>query len=385
MHKIPFWLLAATLVACSGSKTTGTDTGSTVDQADADTDADADSDADSDADTDSDTDADSDTDTSTTPTDTSLSAFACYADYYAVAVVKGANYQTDIGVDQYDTANTDELIHLQRDSQSDGTIDQDEKYTYDAAGHVTHQELSEPGEAPYAEDFTYDADGHVLTDTIDTNIDGTVDSIETFTYDADGHQTLDNLDSDGDGTLDFTYATTYDAYGNPLSAEEDTDGDGTVDALFSYTVDASNRITAIEGVDATDGTLIVFEETISYPDDLGSFVEDLDRDGDGTLDDEQIVTFDNNDLIVFFSDDATPGDGKVDLSQTLEWDTVNKLITHIDEFIANTGPAGEADVSADLTYDGQNRRIGEAEHVAEPKVNFEYDYDATWTFAGSCP
>ncbi len=141
------------------------------------------------------------------------------------------------------------------DYDEDGTVDRTSirSFTYDANGNLITEsrdggELSDADGTPDAIDtYTYDKQGNQLTLSKDYNGDGTADYIENFAYDDNGH--LLNITSDfyrSDGTVITNFATTsYDAEGNLDRKSFDFGNDGTIDDIESYTYDDNGNVLSL--------------------------------------------------------------------------------------------------------------------------------------------
>ena len=409
--RVSMWLSIVLLAACDGGKG-GPDEGDTDQEGDADTDADAD--------------ADADTDTDATG-DTGGPAADCFADYTADVGVDGT-IDTE-GVDRYDAANEDQLVHLERDGSEgdppDGVPDTSLDYTYDANGNVasllqrfnlgpplgvidffeewtydpatdlvlTYEAdcvLESPypgcfdGVADYGETSTYDANGNRTRYEIDADLDGAPDSVETTTYDASDRAVLRERDGDGDGVVDYSMTTVWDAAGLVGDYAEDVDGDGVIDNTSRYVLDAAGRVIEIVEDLGDDGVIDV-RGVYAYTDPTllsGTYTEDEGDDGVPEL--VETIVSDASGNVLSFSSDSSP-DGAPDFEYTFTYDAATNLLLTQD-FVNLSGAANAVDHSYEATLDAQGRivatRYVETRHATGAVV---YEEEEDWSFGGSCP
>ena len=87
--------------------------------------------------------------------------------------------------------------------------------------------------------ITYDANGNMLVMSLDSDADGTANSISTYTYSNNALQSMITKDSIGSTTSSSTY--TYDSNGNLSKISFDSDGNGIFDNYYNYIFDANGN------------------------------------------------------------------------------------------------------------------------------------------------
>lgn len=198
-----------------------------------------------------------------------------------------------------------QVLYVEEDSNSDGRVDENSSYTYDASGNLllvesendssqetrtytydpegrlTYQEslLTESGRPEpyyrystsytydeagllvlmdtsvelidvyttyYAYEMTYDGQGNLETQKLvvsDETGAVTLEELSTYAYDSEGRQTLYEYDRDIDGTIDFTETWTYDAQGRLLNHVQTDAGDERGrDESMAYAYDKSGNL-----------------------------------------------------------------------------------------------------------------------------------------------
>jgi len=90
------------------------------------------------------------------------------------------------------------------DLNADGTADETTNQTYDANGKLLRVNYSDDGGSAtdYVINFTHDANGNLLTEN-----NGRFSYIRTFSYDADGNEVTNSIDSNADGTVNGIYTS----------------------------------------------------------------------------------------------------------------------------------------------------------------------------------
>ncbi|MDF5709309.1 MAG: bluetail domain-containing putative surface protein [Nostoc sp. S4] len=114
-------------------------------------------------------------------------------------------------------------------------------YSYNAAGKLISQSIDNNSDGTIDSVITYDYKLTFYTSSFDGNINNYV---TTYTYDASGNQTSVSEDNNGDGIADRVTTYTYDANGNKTS--ESYVEDGIVDEVTAYEYDAKGKLTALK-------------------------------------------------------------------------------------------------------------------------------------------
>ena len=145
------------------------------------------------------------------------------------------------------------------DSDLDGTPDSVNEWDYGEHG-VTRQHVVRADGSGYTFRYDYNAQGLLSQFSADQNLDGEIDRFTYYDYDSQGNRTRQANDSDADGVLDAIYTSTFDAQGNQLSWESDNDGDGVPNTRETFTYDAEGRRVSSDYDRGADGTTDVFTE-----------------------------------------------------------------------------------------------------------------------------
>ena len=232
------------------------------------------------------------------------------------------------------------------DSDVDGTVDSRYTYTHDASGNRTMEvvDSNADGTVDSHSTYTFDAHGNWTMTESDSNADGTVDDRITLTYDANGDRTMREQDIGADGTVDNRSIYTYDANGNQAQFEQDLGADGTVDSRYTYTHDANGNRTMEEVDSNADGT-VDSRSTYTHDANGNQTMWEYDFNADGTVDARRTSTYDaNGDQTVENDYDA---DGTVDKCQTYIYDTIGN--TTMEEVDSNAD--GTVDSRYTYTHD----------------------------------
>lgn len=104
--------------------------------------------------------------------------------------------------------------------------------------------------------FTYGKGLEPLTEKIDDNCDGSINSGATYTYDSKGRVVTAEYDNDGNGTVDAKSCFSFSTNGNDQLERLDEDCDGTYDQCWARTRDANGLILteSEKGVDCNFNT-----------------------------------------------------------------------------------------------------------------------------------
>lgn len=141
------------------------------------------------------------------------------------------------------------LTSVEEDTNADGVPDQITRYTYDADGMLTSQNHSTGGKTDATINYTYDADGN-LSGKTEVGVDTTGKPFfraSTYTYNADRTRARDEVDTDRDGTPNSITTYTYNAQGRVATVVTDSNADGQEDTRDAFTYDAHGNVTRQEG------------------------------------------------------------------------------------------------------------------------------------------
>jgi len=190
--------------------------------------------------------------------------------------------------------------------------------------------------------YTYDALGQLLGATYTGS-----QASETYSYDLNGNRTNTGYVTGADNRLlsDGTYYYAYDDEGNRTARFIDVNEDGVLDSgdtnITEYTWDARNRLTEVVDRAVYGGTST---QLVDYLYDVENrwIGENIDSNGDGTIDHETRFVYDGNQIVLQFDKDvsgATPLTG-ADLSHRYTWraDAVDQLMA--DEQVTTPSAAG---------------------------------------------
>ena len=187
--------------------------------------------------------------------------------------------------------------------------------------------------------FEYNADGKIISESTDTDNNGTSDITKTFTYDSIGDlvqtsnsatNTTETLSYDGNHNLLTRLINrasgndtqeNYDYVDNKLERFElDQNADGSIDTITRYTYNAQGKIS-------------------SY---------DIDRDGDGTIDSLSTYSYLNNNLSSYSEDSDNDGIPNIVIAYSYD-NNGNRTSQNI-----NLSAIGAPNTIATFEYDTQN-------------------------------
>ncbi|MCC7343523.1 MAG: hypothetical protein IT573_01195 [Deltaproteobacteria bacterium] len=172
-------------------------------------------------------------------------------DYYPDGLLKSKGFDYNVdgipdGIQEYIEYHTDFhdnehplTIVIHRDNDLDGTMDQQDQldYLYDDQGRKIFESIDYniDGTIEFSSDYIYGSDG-LLTILVDENGDGQTDDIRVRSFDSQQNLLTESLDSNADGTINTltTYHNEYCSLSNQILPElcgngSDDDGDGIVD------------------------------------------------------------------------------------------------------------------------------------------------------------
>lgn len=134
---------------------------------------------------------------------------------------------------------TDEII----DENGDGKADIHVTYDYDDQGNeiARHVDLDMDGNIDVIQ--YVDKTSTIYTDDIDADDNGTIDIHVNYEYDNEGN-TNSSIDTNLDGKADVIAKTN--SKGETVSEEMDTNKDGKIDSHFEYTYESGERETTVQ-------------------------------------------------------------------------------------------------------------------------------------------
>ncbi len=216
------------------------------------------------------------------------------------------------------------LILEEVDEGGEGIPDLRFMLEYDDAGRLSAQEQDSDGDGypDVRREFSYGPDERLISEAVYGQPDGVLLERTMYTYgNADAPVLVEHFQGPMQ-TLSWRLDSVYDALGRPvervlfensnsetqrsttgyddaerLSREElDVDGDGTLDARIIRRYDAWNRLNSVE-TDVSADDLIEVRVTYRWESDLLSAVES-DTDGDGTLNESRTYLYDDRGRIL---------------------------------------------------------------------------------------
>ena len=226
------------------------------------------------------------------------------------------------------------LIRIDKDESGDGTIDSVVDYVYDDDGRLAESVSS--GADNYVDTFTCDENGYL---TRWETVYDTYTTLETFTYDTDSIRIAGTIESstmpgststmteifDNEGirtemvvTSSFSwggiiyesssfYYYTYDSEGSLIQDDVDFDGDGTIDEIRVYSYDSNGNRESDEYYTVGD-PLPHYVITRTFDSASATQTERFDVDGDGDIDAVYYYTW----QAIAGPDSDFNGDGDVD-------------------------------------------------------------------------
>lgn len=129
---------------------------------------------------------------------------------------------------------------------------------YDTNGNTVYTEsTTKYTYATYSQNttYTFDAAGNKTKVEVDTNGDGSPDSIDTFEYDDQQRVILEESDSDGDGEVDTTRTDAFDDSNNTSTASIDENADGIIDTFVTILNDDHDNTISIHIDEGNDGAI----------------------------------------------------------------------------------------------------------------------------------
>jgi hypothetical protein len=288
---------------------------------------------------------------------------SCRAEYQARSVADGVVVRDDVGLDVYDEARPDRLLHRWRDFDADGTVDLTVDHRYDDDGRLVERESLHVGYLPLREEWWFDDAGRPLAYWRDEVDDGAPDHVEAWSRDPSGQREERRIDRNGDGRPESVVTSTWDP-------------DGRV---------AERRTTDLDGAR-------VSLEAVTWFDDDGSSEVSLDADGDGVVDERVVSIVDARGHVAYESRDRTPDLAGYDEEIARTWDPELGLPLTVDAVYVDPVEPGEAGGSTRTatstevyTYDPLGRPLSFVRQWHEPATGFTQLDTLRWTFGGACP
>ncbi len=293
------------------------------------------------------------------------------------------------------------LTSVSIDSNADGRPDDITTFTYDANGNQLTQSFDTNGDGTLDRVLTFDANGNQLTGSRDDDGDGNPDFIQTSTYDANGNRLTQSFDTNGDGTPEIFSSFTYDANGNLLADSSDSDGDGIPDSVSNLTYDANGNLLTILGDSNADGTPD-FIQISTYDANDNLLTQSVDLNGDGTPEffsnftyifdangnvlmksedfdgdslPDRIESFDANGNLLTKSEDRN-GDNRPDFIDTFTYDANGNILTESFDLQGD----GVPERSKTFTYDANDNVLTQSEDQngdGTPEISTSFTYDAS--------
>lgn len=233
-----------------------------------------------------------------------------------VASYRAIDDKTPLETVYYSYDNDGRVVETRFDRGSDGSIENTRSTRYDSNGNVSRISNTAPASTQL---FSYDGnDNLVLART--QNGSGN-NSSQTYTYNSDNKLILLELDSDDDGTPDSITSYQYDASGNLVVIEQDKDGNGSVDATQRFTY-AAGLVQTFRNDTNNDG---VDELSINYTYDANGnkVLVTTDRTADGVADSTARFQYDDRNNPVRYELDNNM-DNSADYIEVSRFNTQNK-------------------------------------------------------------
>jgi hypothetical protein len=239
-----------------------------------------------------------------------------------------------------------ELLWLSR--PNDDAASRRIEYTLDADGNVTLEVSDDGGDGVELRvtATTYDDEGRPTVATVDSENDGTVDSIITWDYTVPG-VIVHSKDEDLDGEPDATRSAFYSESGNLIREELDSDADDSIEQSRAFSYDGAGLVTS----------------------------EVRDTDGDGDADYVSTREYDDSGRLRIYTLDPE-GDGAIDVVETYEYDDAGLLLAQVSDY----GADGTDDSVDRFIYDAEGRLVRvESAPLPTGAVTFsrEYEYGDT--------
>ena len=177
------------------------------------------------------------------------------------------------------------LETLERDEDTNGTIDDVYYYTYGSNGNLASEgiDLGNDGMIDEVSYFNYDGNGNLVSAVEDFANDGTIDSVSYLNLDSNGNWVSVDADEDNNGTIDAVIHIIYDSNGNWKKWETDEGNDGTIDEVeYYFWSGATTSTSALVGGWLYNPGLLADSAVVTFIDDTNYiFAMDGDPDDDG--------------------------------------------------------------------------------------------------------
>ena len=268
-----------------------------------------------------------------------------------------------------------QLDSLQVDTDGDGSIDTIITYGYDARGNEISKiwDNNADGSPDSISTSTYNERGNRLSTISDWDMNGTPDAFVTISYDENGYMQRYTQDDDALDGPDFIDTYHYDKNGNLLSEINDENADGSPDRVSTYTYDGSNNnLTEVVDTDGDENPNWIL--TNNYDHNSRVISQSMDNDGDGIIDEISNSSYIYNERRQVLEKTSYNQDGHVTSIYTITYDVKGNILTTT----YATGPNVQQNVIHSFSYDDNGNKLSftkdlEGDGTPERVDIFTYD------------
>ncbi|MEM7430669.1 MAG: hypothetical protein AAF351_01890 [Pseudomonadota bacterium] len=286
----------------------------------------------------------------------------------------------------------DATATVEVDWNSDGLIDQVATLTYARkSGQLITQAIDyvDPSDDDITVTYDYDDNGFVMRETSATDSDDVAYFIMEMTNDERGNVIERRYDTNADGTFTYYAYFTYSADNDITREAYDFNGDGVINRERLVTYASAGQYATRNYDDNGDGVFNYFEAVSYAPGNRREILHELDRNADGSFDEQHFVTWtDNADgTITRFLERDLDLNGSIDRTDTriMLTDDIREYLAKTVSYVRDTNNDGNPDYIELSTYNANEQILtssGDTNGDGTPENFAEFDYDENGNLTG---